>query len=201
MKFIIPTLLLAAASLVIAEEDCASQIKELTESCMVVPAQDNVKEICKTMGAEKCQKFYNDPFSVATACKDDATAKSKFSDKEIATYKYHATIACTTDKDGKECPVNKFAINDFLELETSVQKSCYSKECSEALNVFFEKFLENQKKNTKYENMKKELNSSDCTKQHAESESNSNDDSSDARLAAKIGGSVLLSLLLSLAFL
>jgi len=207
MKFFIPTLLMAAASLVLAAEetvDCATQIKELTESCMVIPTKDNVKEICKTMGAEKCQNFYNDPFSVATACKDDATAKSKFNDKDIATFKYQATIACTTDGDGKECPVNKLAINDFLDVDNSVKKSCYSKACSDALNVFFDKFLEIQKKNEKYENMKKELNSSDCTKQQkndvkgSSEDEGKSDDTSDARLAAKIGGSVLLSLLLSL---
>jgi len=228
MKFFIPVLLMAAAAYA---QDCMSQVEDLTEECLILTIDEsNYEESCKKLLGEKCQKFLNDPFSVATACKSDPTFSSIFTDQAMEGLKIAANVSCAKDGTGKKCPVADLSMLISFETENLVKDSCPSKTCSNALGQYLDYALKTNE-NADYKKMKEELAAEDCVKQQKDDTNSAagapggaqggapggapagdapsggapaggapagGDDSSDARLAAKVGGTLVLSLLLSL---
>jgi len=215
MKFFIPILLMAAAAYA---EECSEQILDITKNCLISITEDNYEEGCAKLLEEKCQKFLNDPFSVATSCKaDDEDFKSVFNEESMEILRMTANVSCAKDSTGKKCPVSSIYISKKEDYsENLVKESCSSKTCANALNQFIDFTIKTMGSEETLEKMKTDLNADECVKQQKDDTNSSggapagnapagdaptgdkNDDSSDARLAVKIGGTLILSLLLSL---
>jgi len=210
MKFYIQALLIAVTSSVLANtfskrDECEDQINDIKDNCMIKEiTKDNYKEACEKLKTEKCQHFFIDPFSVAKACIGNPSAVDEsFDDKSVNEVKKAYKLSCSIDGDGKECPVNSVYLNKSTEYNNNLVKdSCPSKTCSDALNEYIDNILADGPNET-LENMKKELNDKDCVSQNKDDEDNFNNNnkvSGSTRLTAKIGGSLLLTLLLSYIF-
>jgi len=234
MKFLSTLLCSVAVSSVyslVPREDCATQMGNIQECVSISSLQsDKLDEQCRILTSDKCKNLFNDPFSVLTSCKDDATAKSTFNDNNMAAYRFLSVAGCTTDGNNKYCPVSAI-VQGGTNFQTLVNDSCSSKACSNALNHYFEYSAKVAGENEVFKKMKEELNADACVKQNvndvtngngnvstvtgnvntnnnsntnnnnSSNNNNSNNNSSDAKLTAKINGSLLFTMLLAYVFL
>jgi len=202
MKIYIKALLIAITSSVLVNsltkrDDCASQINEIKDTCVIKEVtKDNYKKVCENLKSEKCQKFFIDPFSVAKACLDNPDALEEvFDENTMNNLRRTFSLSCSTDGNGKECPVTSVFVNKSTDYNNLVKNSCSSKTCSDALNEYIDSILADGPNET-LENMKKELNGDDCVKLNKDDSTSS---ASSVILTAKFGSSLLLALLLSYA--
>ncbi|OUM60482.1 hypothetical protein PIROE2DRAFT_13756 [Piromyces sp. E2] len=216
MKISIPFLTLLSASSVLSfdiyKRGAASSniqlIASLSESCKQdfnnpdflecydqQVTMENYKEVCATFNTEKCQKIFDDPFTVLPNCKDQEILTEVHLSKLFVEYnKRMGNYICTYDENGEICPTSKQSVSRQLVNEYTIAEACKSKRCSESALDFYGFIADNIEEFSEmggivgdprvFSYTKEKLLAKECTSQH-----------SGSSVTYKISGSLLFTLM------